>query len=152
VPRFPDLSEEAPVIGVTRTRLSFTGEWLTAALFLAATAVVAMLVVRELRVAPQAFAGTSAADAATAVASVPAEAVSVPALMLGAHEIRVGDSARETLSRLDGSILLVKQTDERGPLGPRQIRSYQLAGSGFILVFEPFERAGELRVAAIYLQ
>ena len=139
------------MIEVTRTRLSFSGEWLTAALFLVATAVVALLVVRELRVAPQAFAGGTAAIPSTA-ATLPAEAVSVPALMLGTYEIRVGDSARETLNRLDGSIRLVKQTDEHGPLGPRQIRSYQLAASGFILVFEPFERAGELRVAAIYLQ
>ena len=140
------------MIEVTRTRLSFTGEWLTAALFLVATAVVVLLVVRELRVAPRAFAGGRTANPSTATATVPAEAVSVPALMLGTYEVRVGDSARETLSRLDRSIRLVKQTDEQGPLGPRQIRSYQLAASGFILVFEPFERAGELRVAAIYLQ
>jgi len=40
----------------------------------------------------------------------------------------------------------------RGPLGAREIRSYQLAGTKFILVFEPFERRGEPRVAAIYLQ
>jgi hypothetical protein len=140
------------VIEATRARLSFTGEWLTAALFLAATCVVAMLVVRELRVAPQAFASATASATTTAAATVPAEAVSVPTLMLGAHEIRVGDSARDTLGRLDPSIVLVKQADERGPLGPRQIRSYQLAGTNFILVFEPFERAGEPRVAAIYLQ
>jgi hypothetical protein len=138
------------VIEATRTRLSFTGEWLTAGLFLVATCIVALLVVRELRVAPQAFASTPAPTAATA--TVPAEAVSVPTLMLGLHEIRVGDTASDTLGHLDASIVLVKQTDERGPLGPRQIRSYQLAGTNFILVFEPFERAGEPRVAAIYLQ
>ncbi len=141
------------MIEATRTRLSSTGEWLTAALFLLITCIVALLVVRELRVAPRAFAAATTTTGATATsAAVPAEAVSVPALMLGAHEIRVGDSARDTLGGLDASIVLVKQVDERGPLGPRQIRSYQLAGSSFILVFEPFERAGEARVAAIYLQ
>jgi len=139
------------VIEATRTRLSVTGEWLTAALFLAATLVVALLVIRELRVAPQAFAPAANANT-TPTATVPADAVSVPTLMLGAHEIRVGDPAQTTLERLDPSIALVKQVDERGPLGPRQVRSYQLAGTSFILVFEPFERAGEPRVAAIYLQ
>ena len=140
------------MIEATRTRLSFTGEWLIAALFLAATGVVVLLVVRELRVAPQAFASANTTPATTATATVPPEAVSVPTLMLGAHEIRVGDSANDTLKSLDASIVLVRQSDERGPLGPRQVRSYQLAGTNFILVFEPFERSGESRVAAIYLQ
>src|SRR5262249_6921442 len=134
------------------TRLSFTGEWLIAALFLAATGVVVLLAVRELRVAPQAFSSANTTPAAPATATVPSEAVSVPTLMLGAHEIRVGDSASDTLEGLDASIVLVKQADERGPLGPRQVRSYRLAGTNFILVFEPFERSGESRVAAIYLQ
>src|SRR5262249_29962512 len=131
--------------------ISSYAEWLIAALFLAATCIVALLVVRELRVAPQAFAQASS-QATTATATVPPEAVSVPTLMLGAQEIRVGDPADDTLKRLDPSIVLVTQADERGPLGPRQVRSYQLAGTNFILVFEPFERSGESRVAAIYLQ
>ena len=140
------------MIDATRARLSFTGEWLTAGLFLVATCVVGLLVVRELRVAPQTFASATGSPETTAAPTVPAEAVSVPTLMLGAREIRVGDSARTTLDHMDRSIALVKQADERGPLGPRQIRSYQLAGTNFILVLEPFERAGEPRVAAIYLQ
>ena len=108
------------MIEATRARLSSTGEWLTAALFFVITCIVALLVVRELRVAPRAFAAATAATAATATsAAVPAEAVSVPALMLGAHEIRVGDSARDTLRGLDPSIALVKQVDEQGPLGRR---------------------------------
>jgi hypothetical protein len=139
------------VIEATRARLSFTGEWLTAALFLAATLVVALLVVRELRVAPPAIA-SSAPEPATATAAVPPEAVSVPTLMLGTREIRVGDRASDAVAEIAVAAALVKQTDERGPLGPRQVRSYQLAGTNFILVFEPFERRGELRVAAIYLQ
>ena len=140
------------MLEVTRSRLSCTGEWLTVALFLVATCIVALLVVRELRGAPQAFATGHAVVATTPAATVPADAVSVPALRLGAHEIRVGDSARDVLSRLDPSITPVTESDEQGPVGPRQIRSYRLAGSNFILVFEPFERAGEPRVAAIYLQ
>jgi len=49
-------------------------------------------------------------------------------------------------------VTLVNQTLERGPIGTREIRSYQLGGTRFIMVFEPFERQGEPRVAAIYLQ
>src|SRR5919201_6540126 len=51
--RLPRPAGAPVVIGTTRTRLSFTGEWLTAALFLVATLVVAVLVVRELRTPPQ---------------------------------------------------------------------------------------------------
>ena len=40
---------------------------------------------------------------------------------------------------------------DRGSLGERLTRFYEYAGARFILVFEPFERNGEMRVAAIYL-
>jgi len=79
--------------------------------------------------------------------------VSVPTLMVGgAHEIKVGDRAADALHQLGSSVKLVRQTVEQGPIGTREIRSYQLATTDFIIVFEPFERKGELRVAAIYLQ
>jgi hypothetical protein len=136
------------VIEATRTRLSFTGEWLTAALFLAATLIVAVLVVRELRTP----APPRVSEPAPTATTVPPDAVSVPTLMLGTNEIRVGDLEADALARLDRSVTLVKQSTERGPLGERSVRWYQLSGTGFILVFEPFERRGEPRVAAIYLQ
>ena len=44
-----------------------------------------------------------------------------------------------------------RQEVDRGTLGERLTRFYEYAGSRFILVFEPFERNGEPRVAAIYL-
>lgn len=139
------------MLEATRTRLSFTGEWLIAAVFLAATLVVCVLVVRELRVAPQAF--DSAAGSPAPVATVPPDAVSVPTLTLGeGNEIRVGDRTADALARLDPAVKLVSRSVERGPVGPREIRSYQLAGTSFLLVFEPFERQGEPRVAAIYLR
>jgi len=140
------------VIDAPRRRISFGGEWLTAVLFLVATLLVGLLIVRELRVAPAAVAGATE-PASSSVAAVPADAVSVPTLMVGGdHEIKVGDRAADALAQLGGSVTLVKQTNERGPIGAREIRAYQLAGTRFILVFEPFERRGELRVAAIYLQ
>jgi hypothetical protein len=137
---------------VTRTPPSISGDWLIAAALLGATFLVGVLVVRELRVAPRAVAAATEAASATSV-SVPSDAVSVPTLMLGAgNEIRVGDARGDALARLDAAVTLVKQAEERGPLGAREIRAYQLAGTKFILVFEPFERRGAPRVAAIYLQ
>lgn len=135
----------------TRPRLSFNvGEWLMAAAFLAATLLVGLLVIRELRFASRPFA-TTAQPSPTSEA-VPPEAVSVPVLMLGANEIRVGDRVDVALGRLEAAVVLVKNVSESGPLGPREVRSYELAGTRFILVLEPFERRGEPRVAGIYLQ
>jgi hypothetical protein len=139
------------VIDAPRTRISFTGEWLTAVALLLGTVLVGLLIVRELRGAPRA--PENARDATAASAAVPADAVSVPTLMLGGRqEIKVGDRAADALAELGSSVTLVTQVTERSPIGTREIRSYQLSGTNFILVFEPFERRGELRVAAIYLQ
>jgi hypothetical protein len=136
----------------TRSRVSFAGEWAIAVAFLAIMLLVGVLAVRELRVAPRAFA-TSAATPSSSPQAVPPEAVSLPMLMLGpGHEVRVGDSAVDALARLTSTAKLVKRVEEVGPLGPRDIRSYDLAGTTFILVLEPFERRGEPRVAAIYLR
>jgi hypothetical protein len=134
----------------TRTRLSFAGDWLMAAAFLIGTVLVALLIVRELRGAG----GASATPGiTTTAAAIPADAVSVPALVLGeARELRVGDAGAAALERLGQTGTLLSKTSERGPLGEREVRSYQLAGTRFILVLEPFERGGEQRVAGIYLQ
>jgi hypothetical protein len=133
----------------TRTRLSFAGDWLMAAAFLVGTVLVALLIVRELR-----GAGASAPSSVIpSAAALPAEAVSVPALAMGeARELRVGDSGVDALERLGQKVTLLSKITERGPLGDREVRSYQLAGTRFILVLEPFERGGERRVAGIYLQ
>jgi len=133
----------------TRTRLSFAGDWVMAAAFLVGTVLVTLLIVRELR-----GAGASAPSRVTAnAAAIPAEAVSVPALAMGeARELRVGDRQVDALERLGQNVILLSKITERGPLGDREVRSYQLAGTRFILVLEPFERGGEPRVAGIYLQ
>jgi hypothetical protein len=135
----------------TRTRLSVTGEFLVAAAFLIATVVIGALVVRELRVAPRAFGGPDQSPPTSEL--VPPEAVSVPALMLGeANRITVGDRVEEAVARLGTGVKLVGRSVSQSVLGPREIRSYDLSGTKFILVLEPFERRGEPRVAAIYLQ
>ncbi|MBI3493925.1 MAG: hypothetical protein HY047_19430 [Acidobacteria bacterium] len=136
---------------VTRARFTFAGEWITAAVFCAATVLVGLLIVRELRGTPRLLANETAIGG-PASAAVPADAVSVPSLVLGAHEIRVGDRRTDALAQIDSSMTMIRRTEERGPLGPRETRAFQLAGTSFILVFEPFELRGEPRVAAIYLQ
>lgn len=143
------------MLQATRTRISFSGEVLTAVAFLTATVLVGVLIVQELRVAPRAG-HMSAADPpstpTSAADAIPPEAVSVPALMFGAQHIKVGDSLALVLSHLDSSIKLAKKVVEPGPLGHREIHWYELAGTRFLLVAEPFERGGEPRLSAIYLQ
>jgi hypothetical protein len=137
---------------VTRTRLSWAGDWLTAAAFLVGTLLVVLLIVRELRGTPGANPDARSSLSPTS-AAVPAEAVSVPTLMLGeAHELRVGDRAADAIAHLEQKVTLLSRVTERGPFGDREIRSYRLASTRFIVVLEPFERAGEPRVAGIYLQ
>jgi len=138
-------------VDATRSRVSFIGEWAIAGAFFLATVGVTILVVRQVRTSPTP--GTAATGGGSVSAAVPPGAVSVPALTLGGQqEVQVGELFRDVAQRIDRDVVLVKTVTERGPLGPREVRSYQLAGTHFILVLEPFERGGELRVAAIYVQ
>jgi hypothetical protein len=107
--------------------------------------------VRELRTAPPAHPVTVAPVTALPEA-VPQRAVSVPSLMLlDGRQIRVGD----TLARVDEIVSWGaaggRQVIDRGALGERMTRFYEHQGTSFVLVLEPFERDGALRVAAIYL-
>ena len=141
------------MLEATRTRISFSGEVLAAAAFLAATVLVGWLIVRELRVAPGTLSTPAEAAASGSTSdAVPPEAVSVPRLTFGAHEIKVGDTLPVALSHLDSTITLAKKVVQTSPLGQREIRSYEISGVRFILVAEPFERGAEPRVSAIYLQ
>lgn len=138
----------------SRFRLAPLLEWIVAAAFLFATVTVASLVVRELRGPARIQAVTSPARplVASIPPAVPARAVSVPVLpFLDGKEIRVGDTAGAVAARLGRAAESGRQEVDRGTLGERLTRFYEYAGAKFILVFEPFERNGEARVAAIYL-
>ena len=129
-------------------------EWMIAAAFLFATVAVASLVVRELRGPNRVLAETPAARplVASMPAAVPSRAVSVPVLpFLDGKEIRVGQTAVSVATNLGRAAESGRQEIDRGTLGERLTRFYEYAGSKFIVVFEPFERNGEARVAAIYL-
>jgi hypothetical protein len=137
-----------------RFRLAPLVEWLVAAAFLCGTIAVASLVVNELRSPVRVTAAAAAArpHVSSIPPSVPARAVSVPVLpFLDGKEIRVGETAAAVARLLGRSAESGRQDVDRGMLGERLTRFYEYAGSKFILVFEPFERNGEARVAAIYL-
>jgi hypothetical protein len=138
-----------------RGRFGGAVEWAIAVAFLAATVAVGSLIVREMRVAPAA--GAAAAVMSTSApaplpAAVPERAVSIPALPLAdGGEIKVGETLSLVSRRLGRAAESGRQEVDRGALGERLTRFYDHEGVRFILVFEPFERKGEPRVAAIYL-
>jgi hypothetical protein len=138
----------------SRFRLTALFEWLVAAAFLLATFAVGSMVLRQIRV-PSVVRGSAPAArpiVASIPPSVPARAVSVPVLpFLDGKEVRVGETASAVAARLGRAAEVGKQEVDRGSLGERLTRFYEYGGSRFILVFEPFERNGEARVAAIYL-
>jgi len=136
-----------------RFRLAPVFEWVVAALFLIATLAVGSMILRELRPSPTVHTVQAARPLVASIpAAVPARAVSVPVLpFLDGKEIRIGETVSAVAARLGRAAESGRQEVDRGSLGERLTRFYEYAGSRFILVFEPFERNGEVRVAAIYL-
>lgn len=136
-----------------RLRLAPVFEWVVAALFLLATVFVGSMILRELRPTPTPNVAPAARPIVASVpAAVPPRAVSVPVLpFLDGKEVRVGETVSTVAARLGRAAESGRQEIDRGSLGERLTRFYEYAGSRFILVFEPFERNGEARVAAIYL-
>jgi hypothetical protein len=136
-----------------RVRLAPTMEWLVAAIFLLATLGVAILLLRELGTGPVDVRPAPVMDTSGVPAAVPARAVSVPALLLmNGVQIRVGDTETRVSELLGASAQTGAASEDRGGLGRRLTRAYRSQGTTFLLVFEPFERDGPLRVAGIYLQ
>jgi hypothetical protein len=135
------------------TRANSAVEWIVAAAFLIATVVVGSLLVRELRTVRAVSAAPAAqAEPAAKPTVVPHDAVSVPVLLLlDGRQLRVGQPAAEVETLLGTAARRSEQAD-RGALGPRLTRFYDYGGTRFVLVFEPFERNGSLRVAGIYIE
>jgi hypothetical protein len=138
---------------VARARFGAVVEWAIAVAFLAATFAVGSLVLRELRAEPAATAAPLVSSVpASLPASVPERAVSIQALPLAdGAQIKVGETLAVVSARLGRAAESGRQEIDRGSLGERLTRFYEYEGVRFILVFEPFERNGEPRVAAIYL-
>lgn len=140
-------------MSVTRARFGSAFEVMVAAGFLVATFVVGSLIVRELRtVHPALPAPTAEKEPARVPSRVPPQAISVPALLLlDGKEIHVGDAADQVAALLGPGAEVGAKTVEHGPIGDRVTRAYEHTGTRFILVFEPFEAKGHLRVAGIFI-
>ena len=138
---------------VARARFGAVVEWAIAVAFLAATFAVGSLVLRELRAEPAATAAPLVSGVpALLPASVPERAVSIQALPLAdGAQIKIGETLSVVSARLGRAAESGRQDIDRGALGERLTRFYEYERVRFILVFEPFERSGEPRVAAIYL-
>jgi|SRR5690242_18735321 hypothetical protein len=137
-----------------RVRVAPVVEWIVAAAFLAATLLVASLILGVLHAPrPVLRAATVARPVLSGTpAVIPDRAVSVPVLPFrDGREVRVGDTASAVAERLGRAAEEGRQYTDQGSLGERLTRFYEYGGLRFILVFEPFERNGEPRVAAIYL-
>jgi hypothetical protein len=130
-------------------------EWAVAVVVVAALAGLGLIVAREVRTV-NAVTAVSAGDThpdPPVPAGVPSRAVSVPMLLLSdGIVVRVGERLAPVASRLAGALEMHPQAIEPAPNGQRLTRFYQYAGARFVLVFEPFEKNGEQRIAAIYLQ
>jgi hypothetical protein len=134
-------------------RFSSLVEWLIAAVFLVTSLAVASLIVWELRPRPVTTQYEPIPPLTSVPAAIPARAVSVPMLpLLGGQEVRVGDTASAVAARLGRAAESGRQEVDKGRIGERLTRFYEYRGTRFILVFEPFERYGEARLAAIYLR
>jgi hypothetical protein len=124
---------------------------LAAAALLVATLTVGTLILRELRTAHAPAALTP--DIRTVVPSeTPSHGISVPALLLDGQAVRVGDHLDQISRFLGPGAQQGEEVREPGPIGARLTRTYRHANTRFVLVLEPFETNGPLRVAAIYIQ
>lgn len=135
-----------------RVRLAPTGEWLVATLFLLATIGVSILILQELRTPVGVPAPAVEAEPAEVPASIPPQAVSVSSLLLmNGTVLHVGDAESQVADELKAAAL-EGSAEDRGTIGRRVTRAYEFQGTRFLLVFEPFERQGALRVAGIYIR
>jgi hypothetical protein len=134
-----------------RPRLAPTLEWIVAFLFLLASVAVTLLIVRELTWAPRGVPANPAAPAADLAVPAP-DGISVPSLLLGSVQLRVGDTLPAVTAALGPAVRPHRETTAAGPIGQRITRYYNQGGMRFILVFEPFEVKGVSRLASIYLE
>lgn len=135
-----------------RARLAPTGEWLVATLFLLATIGVSVLILQELRTPVVLPTAAAEVEPAEIPAAIPPQAVSVSSLLLmNGTVLHVGDAETQIANELQAATV-EGSAEDRGAIGRRVTRAYQFQGTRFLLVFEPFERQGELRVAGIYIR
>ena len=135
-------------------RLGAAAEWLVAAVFLLATVLVGVLIVGEMRAVRAPAPSTEPAPPPSArPADLLTSGISVPSLLLlDGKQVRIGETLEQVTAQLGAASRTGADVVEPARLGDRITRSYEHAGTKFVLVFEPFERNGPPRVSAIYLR
>ncbi len=137
----------------SRLRLGSAAEWSVAFVFLLATVGVGALILHELTAIGRPSPAPQMTSPAALPASLPALSIPVPSLRLpGAGELRLGDSLDKVSSLLGREAETGVQAAEPAHTGTRLIRGYEYGRIRFTIVFEPFERNGEFRIAGIYIQ
>ena len=133
-------------------RLGAFLEWILAAIAVVAVLAAGAIVMRQVRTVTTvlpAMASEAQAPLIAAPASIPSGAISLPVLVFAdGKEVRVGESLSEVMLRLGGGE--GAPVVERAPNGERVTRAYEYGGRLFQLVFEPFSKDEEPRLAAIY--
>ena len=137
-----------------RFRLGAIVEWAVAAAAIVAVAALASFADREVRtvtaVTPV-IAREAPLPAIAPPAAIPPGAILVPLLLLSdGTKIDIGETASRVTARLGPSAEVAPPAVERAPHGERVTRTYERQGIRFRLVFEPFDKDAEPRVAAIY--
>ncbi len=138
----------------SRLRLGSAAEWTAAVVFLVATVGVGLLIIREITVIDRPTpVRPPVTTPATLPAGLPALSIPVPSLRLpGAGELRLGDTLDKVSTMLGREAETGVQVVEQARTGTRLTRGYEWAHIRFTIVFEPFERNGEFRIAGIYIQ
>jgi hypothetical protein len=137
----------------SRLRLGPAAEWTVAVVFLLATVGVSFLILRELTAIDRPGTPQQVTSPAAVPAGLPALSIPVPSLRLpGAGELRLGDTLEKVSSLLGREAETGEQVVEQGRTGTRLTRGYEYARIRFTIVFEPFERNGEFRIAGMYIQ
>lgn len=137
-----------------RFRFGAIVEWAVAAAAIVAVVAIVSFADREVRtvtaVTPV-IAREAAAPAIAPPAAIPSGAISVPLLLLSdGSKIDIGETASQVAARLGRSSEIASPAVERAPHGERVTRTYEYRGIRFRLVFEPFDKGAEPRIAAIY--
>jgi hypothetical protein len=138
----------------TRFRFGAVVEWAVAAAAIVAVVALGSFAEREVRtvtaVTPV-IAREAASPHIVTPAAIPPGSVSIPILVLSdGKEISVGDTLSDVRTKLGRSAEIGTPVTERVPHGERATATYEHSGIRFRLVFEPFDKGAEPRVAGIY--
>ena len=138
----------------TRFRFGAIVEWAVAAAAIVAMVALGSIAEREVRTV-NAVTPVIAREAAMPLmatpAAIPPGSVSIPLLVLhDGKEVHVGDRVSDVRARLGKNAEVAPPATERTPNGERVTVTYEHSGMRFRLVFEPFDKGAEPRVAGIY--